>query len=190
MLSKTSLILAMAAMASSLAATPGQAEETNLGSEVPDASSIIQLFAPDQPAEGSSSGSTRTRSIGLEPLKPKFSEPKSQRAISLQIQFGSNSDELGPEAVSQLRPVGEAMASNRLKSFDFVVEGHTDSVGATGFNMRLSERRAESVKRFLINEYGINASRITAVGKGEMEPLDTFHPRSPVNRRVRIVASP
>jgi OOP family OmpA-OmpF porin len=67
-----------------------------------------------------------------------------------------------------------------------VVEGHTDNVGNDDYNQRLSDRRAKAVRDVLINEFGVPASRIDAVGYGEARPIatnDTAEGRAE-NRRV------
>ncbi len=51
-----------------------------------------------------------------------------------------------------------------------VIEGHTDSVGSAAYNMKLSERRANSVKNYLIKNLNINANRLQAKGFGESQP--------------------
>ncbi|WP_136466471.1 OmpA family protein [Flagellimonas onchidii] len=69
----------------------------------------------------------------------------------------------------------------------FTVEGHTDSVGSAKLNQSLSEKRANSVRDFLIKE-GISASRLTAIGYGEDKPIATNNTRAgrKENRRVEI----
>lgn len=69
-----------------------------------------------------------------------------------------------------------------------VIEGHTDSVGSESYNQELSQRRADSVKAFLIGQ-GVPANRITAVGKGESSPVASNDSSSgrQLNRRVEIV---
>lgn len=77
---------------------------------------------------------------------------------------------------------------NQQPDRSLVIEGHTDSVGSEDFNQALSQRRADSVKAFLIGQ-GVAANRITAVGKGESSPVasnDTSQGRQ-LNRRVEIV---
>jgi OOP family OmpA-OmpF porin len=68
------------------------------------------------------------------------------------------------------------------------VAGHTDSVGTDQYNQGLSERRANSVRDYLV-EQGVRASRLTAVGYGENRPVatnDTADGRQE-NRRVELV---
>ncbi|MFW5836620.1 MAG: OmpA family protein [Desulfovibrionaceae bacterium] len=69
-----------------------------------------------------------------------------------------------------------------------VVEGHTCNVGPDAVNLRLSRERAEAVREYLVDEHGVEASRITAVGRGERAPEftnDTKYGRA-MNRRVEV----
>lgn len=70
------------------------------------------------------------------------------------------------------------------------IEGHTDSTGSAGFNLDLSQRRADSVKTYLTSQ-GINASRLSTSGKGEAAPVasnQTTQGRQS-NRRVEVIIS-
>lgn len=65
-----------------------------------------------------------------------------------------------------------------LKSLDYgldydgiTVTGHADRIGSPKYNMKLSERRAEAVKAYLVKHGGIDPSKITTIGKGETEPV-------------------
>ena len=66
-----------------------------------------------------------------------------------------------------------------------IVQGHTDSTGAEEHNQSLSERRAGSVRTFLVG-HGIDAERIAAIGYGEYEPVADNHTAEgrQLNRRV------
>ena len=69
------------------------------------------------------------------------------------------------------------------------VEGHTDSVGSAAYNQKLSERRAQAVKRYLVRQ-GIDPSRITTEGYGKSRPIasnETEEGRAK-NRRADIIA--
>jgi outer membrane protein OmpA-like peptidoglycan-associated protein len=71
------------------------------------------------------------------------------------------------------------------------IDGHTDSVGTDAYNQKLSERRANAVMKYLVNQVGISADRLTAVGHGEAKaayPNDTAENRSK-NRRVEFTPS-
>jgi outer membrane protein OmpA-like peptidoglycan-associated protein len=70
------------------------------------------------------------------------------------------------------------------------IEGYTDSVGSEGYNQRLSERRADSVKSYLIGQ-GISSIRLSASGRGESDPVagnDSAAGRQQ-NRRVEVIIS-
>ncbi|HWV14263.1 MAG TPA: OmpA family protein [Cellvibrio sp.] len=71
-----------------------------------------------------------------------------------------------------------------------IIEGHTDSVGSESFNMGLSQRRADSVKAYLLAQ-GVAADRVVAVGKGETTPVASNDSASgrQMNRRVEVIIS-
>jgi len=92
-----------------------------------------------------------------------------------------------------LKPEGQQLldqvaAQARSLTLDTVIAvGHTDSTGPQAYNQRLSERRAASVKDYLVSQ-GIDANRIYTEGKGELEPVATnATPEGRAqNRRVEI----
>jgi len=67
------------------------------------------------------------------------------------------------------------------------VQGHTDSIGSAAYNQRLSERRADSVARYL-EDLGVRSSRIDAVGYGESQPRASNVSANgrQLNRRVEL----
>jgi OOP family OmpA-OmpF porin len=67
------------------------------------------------------------------------------------------------------------------------IEGHTDAIGTDAYNQRLSERRANSVKTYLV-EHGIDGSRLSTVGYGESRPIASNQTREgrALNRRVEL----
>lgn len=104
--------------------------------------------------------------------------------LDMLINFDLNSATLTEQARQNLDEFAKALKDQRLASARFVVEGYTDARGSDQYNLGLSERRAESVTRFLY-ERGVAASRVTAVGMGKANPRvpDAF---DPVNRRVEM----
>lgn len=68
---------------------------------------------------------------------------------------------------------------------DITIEGHTDSLGAEAFSYNLSQRRADSVKVYLI-AHGIITQRLTAVGKGDSRPVAGNHNAAGRRRNSRI----
>jgi outer membrane protein OmpA-like peptidoglycan-associated protein len=86
---------------------------------------------------------------------------------------------------------------NKLAAFlqeypdrDLHIEGHTDSVGGDEFNQRLSERRAQSVRSYLVQQ-GIDTRRITTAGMGQTSPVASNETQSgrAQNRRVEVIIS-
>ncbi len=83
-----------------------------------------------------------------------------------------------------------ALFLNRFDTRTVVIEGHTDSVGTAASNLALSQRRADSVRTYLVNQ-GVSGSRIMASGQGQTLPIadnstDTGRQQ---NRRVEVIIS-
>ena len=70
-----------------------------------------------------------------------------------------------------------------------VIEGHTDDVGDADLNRRLSRRRAESVMNYLIDEFDIDESRLSAVGYGPDEPIASNETSAGRRKNRRVVAT-
>jgi outer membrane protein OmpA-like peptidoglycan-associated protein len=110
--------------------------------------------------------------------------------LSGAVLFKQNSAELLPIARERLREVA-AVLREYQQGNSIVIEGHTDARGSASYNRQLSEKRAQSVRDFLLAE-GVDQSVVQAVGRGEDEPIasnDTADGRAN-NRRVEIVISP
>ena len=68
-----------------------------------------------------------------------------------------------------------------------MVAGHTDAAGGEVYNQELSERRAESIKKYLVDKYGINGTDLVTVGYGKSKLKDPGQPMAEANRRVQVV---
>ena len=93
-----------------------------------------------------------------------------QIKIDEQIKFKFNSDEILPVSHAILDDVAKVLES--YPNMKIRVEGHTDSVGSEIYNLKLSKRRAAAVRSYLIG-VGIDGDRLTSVGLGESQPIDT-----------------
>lgn len=105
------------------------------------------------------------------------------------VLFPSNRNELLPTARSRLNDVAEALKIEPER--EITIEGHTDNQGATDHNIELSQRRADSVRMYLISR-GVPADKIQAVGLGPARPVAdnrTAEGRAN-NRRVEIIIAP
>ena len=105
-----------------------------------------------------------------------------------QISFDLNSDRITPKARGMLDKLGRVLTSEQLSDVTYIIEGHTDVSGSLQYNMGLSKRRAESVKRYLVENYDVEPARLKTEGKGPTDLLDKQNPRNGVNRRVVFVA--
>jgi outer membrane protein OmpA-like peptidoglycan-associated protein len=108
-------------------------------------------------------------------------------SVNLYVNFEFNSAELTSDARITLDQLGTALRDPKLAAFSFVIAGHTDAVGGDEFNQKLSERRAEAVRNYMIARCGIAANRLSAKGYGKSQLLDPEHPEDGVNRRVQII---
>jgi outer membrane protein OmpA-like peptidoglycan-associated protein len=129
----------------------------------------------------------RTRSLTSDERDKIASLAKTRPSIDLEINFDFDSAAIGPNATPQVTALGEALASPDLKGVTFVLAGHTDAKGTDAYNQGLSERRAESVKRFLQEKYGIEANQLVTVGYGKTQLKNQTDPLSGENRRVQVV---
>ena len=103
----------------------------------------------------------------------------------LPVPFAFDSADILPQAKPQLDAIAEGIrllpATQKV-----VIEGHTDGVGSDAYNDELSQRRAQSVRRYLVATHGIDAARLQAEGLGKSNPLPGRSPLAGENRRVQF----
>jgi outer membrane protein OmpA-like peptidoglycan-associated protein len=128
-----------------------------------------------------------TRSLTTEEREKVASIAKSKPSIDLEITFEYNSATIASKALPQVTALGDALTSADLKGRTFIVAGHTDAKGGDTYNQSLSERRADAVKRFLLEKYGIDASNLVTVGYGKTQLKLPSSPFLAENRRVQVV---
>jgi len=109
------------------------------------------------------------------------------RVVLEGLYFDHDRDTLTAESAPALAQIAKFLASAPDKGFYIV--GHTDNVGTFAYNLDLSRRRAESVRRALIDDYGIAADRLHAHGSGPTSPRrsNAGDPGRAANRRVELV---
>jgi outer membrane protein OmpA-like peptidoglycan-associated protein len=128
-----------------------------------------------------------TRSLSSSEREEIATMVKDKPKIDLEINFDYNSAEINAKSLPSVQALGRALTNADLKGSTFVVAGHTDAAGGEAFNQDLSERRAEAIKRFLIDKYGINGSDLVTVGYGKSKLKDPGQPLAEANRRVQVV---
>jgi OOP family OmpA-OmpF porin len=125
-----------------------------------------------------------------EPAKPKPA-PEKPKPVAEKVTFAA--DVLFDFDKSVIKPEGKSKLddiSNKVRGVNLEVViaiGHADSIGSDAYNQRLSVRRAESVKAYLVSK-GIQANRVYTEGKGEKQPVADNKTRDgrSKNRRVEI----
>ena len=128
-----------------------------------------------------------TRSLSLGEREQIAEIAATKPNIDLEIQFDFNSAQISKSSTQAVQELGKALSNPNLKGSTFVVAGHTDAIGGYAFNQDLSERRADTIKRYLIDKYGITGSDLVTVGYGKTKLKDTANPADPINRRVQVV---
>jgi outer membrane protein OmpA-like peptidoglycan-associated protein len=202
------LCAALLALALVLPAAPGYAQQN------PSETQIRDALKPKAAATGEAGqGVTRslTRSLGAPAAKPDHSglvrslaaKPtraitveertavveiaKTKPQIDLEINFDYNSDQVKPQSFGALVALGRALSSPEFAGGIFLINGHTDGSGSPEYNEDLSQRRAESVKRLLIEQFGLKPQTLVAVGFGYSQLKNARDPFAAENRRVQVV---
>lgn len=114
---------------------------------------------------------------------------KQEYCSILDIEFEIDKDAIQREEKEKLAVVGTFLT--KYPKTTAVIEGHSDNVGDANRNLELSQRRAESVVDYLVANYAIAKSRLTAAGYGETRPIadNTSETGKRHNRRIKAVIS-
>ncbi|MCK1403911.1 OmpA family protein [Bradyrhizobium sp. 76] len=128
-----------------------------------------------------------TRSLSSTEREEIASAAMDKPNIDLEITFDYNSANISTKSLTSVQALGRALTSPDLKGSTFVLAGHTDAAGGESYNQELSERRADSIKRYLVDKYSISATDLVTVGYGKSKLKDPAQPLSEVNRRVQVV---
>ena len=105
------------------------------------------------------------------------------------ILFDTGKSDMKPESTPTLKQIAAALKEHPELKVE--IQGHTDNVGKADANLKLSQARAEAVKKVLAAEYGVKADQLTAKGYGDTKPSGdnkTAEGRAN-NRRVELVKS-
>jgi outer membrane protein OmpA-like peptidoglycan-associated protein len=108
-------------------------------------------------------------------------------SVDLEVQFEYNSDAVTPEGRKFLQTLGHVLTNDQLKGMAYFINGHTDAKGGTDYNQGLSQRRAEAVKRVLVEEFRVPADNLIAIGYGKTKLKNPADPLAGENRRVQVV---
>ena len=174
-----------------------------IAAEVPSEQQILQALKPkpvtrglttspaeiarkqeqDKFVDGLRTRRTRGLSVGEREKVAEIAKDKPQ--IDLEINFGYNSAEINAQALPAVKNLGKALT--QLPGSTFVLAGHTDAKGGEGYNQSLSERRAETLRKYLVKHYGLTGENLVTVGYGKSHIKNSGDPYADENRRVQIV---
>jgi outer membrane protein OmpA-like peptidoglycan-associated protein len=128
-----------------------------------------------------------SRSLSSAEREEIASMATSKPNIDLEITFDYDSANISQKSMGSVQALGRALTGPDLKGSTFVVAGHTDAAGTDAYNQDLSERRADSIKRYLVEKYHIANADLVTVGYGKSKLKDPNQPLAEVNRRVQVV---
>jgi len=129
---------------------------------------------------------TTTTTTAVTPPPPPPPPVTKKKIVLRGVNFDFNKSNIRRDAAPILDEAVRTLKDN--PGIRVEVDGYTDSIGSVGYNLRLSDRRAASVKRYLVS-HGIDSSRLTTKGFGKSNPVasnDTADGRAQ-NRRVELV---
>jgi OOP family OmpA-OmpF porin len=109
-------------------------------------------------------------------------------SITLLIEFDFDKAVVKPQYHSDIERVANFLRAYPKTTVD--LEGHTDSKGSEEYNMKLSQRRADNVKKYIVEKFNIDAARISPTGYGESQPVasnETDEGRQQNRRVVTII---
>jgi OmpA-OmpF porin, OOP family len=147
---------------------------------------------------GASGRATSTVNVAVVLSPPPIPAPITPKAAAaakrfcnkpavLEINFDTNKTDIKPRYHDELKTVGEFLMY--FPNAKGEISGHTDSVGSNEFNQKLSERRAESVEKYISKTFGIHPDRITTKGYGETKPIASNKTKAGKAKNRRIEAN-
>ena len=189
--------VAQVALIALLAGGSLSSRAADFGDRTPSVNELINALnvQPGNAAIGARPDGVRTRGLKIvnsNDSAPAAAAPDGKAApatagrVSLRIQFEVNSDRVLGASANSLTNLATALNSEALKSQKFAVVGHTDVTGSQNYNLKLSERRAQSVADFL-SLAGVDQGRASTEGRGPLELLDNLPANAPQQRRVEIL---
>jgi OOP family OmpA-OmpF porin len=118
---------------------------------------------------------------------PQEIKPQEKLCMTLGIEFDTDKADIKAQYHNEIAKLGEYM--EKYPTTTATIEGHTDNVGDNEHNMKLSQQRAESVVDYLVKNFGIEGSRLSAKGYGSTRPIaynNTPEGRQ-LNRRIAAI---
>jgi OmpA-OmpF porin, OOP family len=123
----------------------------------------------------------------VEAVQPKASAAKLCQPTVIDINFDTNKADIKPKFHDELKKLGDFLAE--FPNATGTIEGHTDNVGDKASNLKLSQRRADSVRNYIIKNFGIAQERIKAKGYGLTKPIASNKTKEGKAKNRRIEAN-
>jgi OOP family OmpA-OmpF porin len=151
----------------------------------PDCDGAIVAVAPAAPAEAAPAVAPTAAPVVAAPAAPSQPVAATKVTYAADAFFDFDKSVLKPEGKAKLDDLVGKVKGINLEVI--IAVGHTDSVGSDAYNQKLSVRRAEAVKAYLVSK-GIEKNRVYTEGKGEKQPVATNKTKEgrAKNRRVEI----
>jgi OOP family OmpA-OmpF porin len=121
---------------------------------------------------------------------PAPEEAKGETCIELKVNFDFDKADIKPEFDSELKRVADFMQAN--PDAHATIQAYADAVGSTEYNLKLTDRRAQAVKDYLVKNYNISPDRLDTLGMGKSHPIATNLTeagRAQNRRAVRVFCS-
>lgn len=142
------------------------------------------VLAPSEPSP-TATGTAPETGAGAE-ITPAYTPVDEAVRIDVPIVFDFDSALIRADQRQRLDAVCDAIRTSTVGRLQII--GHTDASGSAAYNANLSRLRADEVKRFLVDDCGIQPERLEAVGVGEEFPANPNDPTADENRRVEFQA--
>jgi OOP family OmpA-OmpF porin len=106
---------------------------------------------------------------------------------TLNVQFDTGKSVVKQKYYDEIKSVADVLTNH--PEIKIVIEGHTDNVGGKNYNLKLSQRRADAIKRVMVKKFGIDASRLTAKGYGMSKPIASNDTKEGKQQNRRVEAA-
>lgn len=132
-------------------------------------------------------GGTTSSAANIGVAAPKPAPTPEQLCVTLNVEFATGKADISAKYHDEIAKVANFM--KEYPDVKGVVEGHTDNKGGKAFNDKLSLRRAQSVKNYIVKKFGIDASRLATKGYGFSKPVADNATAAGRQKNRRIVAN-
>jgi outer membrane protein OmpA-like peptidoglycan-associated protein len=119
------------------------------------------------------------------PIAPQLSKLPQLR---FDVVFDPDSSLIRPASYQTIGSIADALTDPRMRPYRYLIVDHVESAGRRDHNLILSQRRADSIRDVLVNNFKVQPKRLLALGLGEEQLQDVNRPASPANARVQIIA--